>query len=154
MKKTLFSLGLVAAVAYSAVIVPSVNAQLGSRDPKQYRCTDAQTLSSRSLNYVVPAGTVVYGSRRSEVVPRDTRITITVYLRSSQKCRGKWVRTTPGQKDTQLYIEDERGRRYVQETAKYTGEDYYSNMTNTQDYQKRVRACTAYQGKKLCTDFR
>lgn len=109
MNKGFFSFGLVAMLATFFAVIPGVNAELGFRDPKQYNCNDAQTLDFKEYNYTFPRDTRVYGSRNSRLIRKGEVILITVNLRSSKKCQGKWVRTTPGLKDTQLSIEDKNG---------------------------------------------
>ncbi|NEQ66701.1 MAG: hypothetical protein F6K21_14580 [Symploca sp. SIO2D2] len=135
MNKSVFSFGLVAMLATSLVAGSRADARdIG--DPNNYGCSrDAQIIASRSV--------------RVRAYGHDE--TLTVQMRWSRQCGGRWVRAYIP-RGTNLYLKDRAGRRYVNYTAQVHGWNY-SNMENsTQQLQACVQHPMDY--RELCTDFR
>lgn len=130
MKKSVFSLGLLAILATSLSAVSSVDAS-NIGDPQKKGCTDGQTLAS---NFVKIQGH-----------------TLTVEMRSSRKCGAKWVKAYIP-RGTNLYLKDSSGRRYVNYTAQVSG----WNFSDMENGKQQFQACAKHPSdpRELCTNFR
>lgn len=163
MKKEFVLAGLVAMLATSVAVTPTVIAQ-SNRDPLKTGChKDAKTVGSpASIGFTAP-----YDIRKQNgqiVLHKGQLVEVKVELRGSEKCQGKWVKAYNVPENTILYIEDNSRypRRYVTYKAGVDGQNF-SDMTNQQDYQKPLRACVQFPQdaykysdqlrQPLCTGF-
>ncbi|MEG3955894.1 DUF2690 domain-containing protein [Microcoleus sp. herbarium2] len=148
MKKAPLLPSLVVIFAILIVAVRSVYAQNNKNDPRLNGCSnDAKSLDSASKRVKVP-----YDIERNGkiVVRKGEWIAVVVELRWSRRCQARWVKAIVP-KDTQMYLKDNYGNKYVKYIAQVNGQNYTDMWKDNRPLSACIKHPTYEQ--ELCTSF-